>query len=129
VLQADPQDRLGVIPGSAGSASRRGSWARRHGILLEEARRHFDLVLSTARRCSPDRRRIMAPLCDRILFLVRWNARGRPWRPHGLARLERRGTQGLDTVLTMCHPDAVVPMGAAQSRWCAREMSKYYAEG
>jgi Mrp family chromosome partitioning ATPase len=72
--------------------------------------------------------RVMAPLCDRILFLLRWNATRRAVAAHAVTQLDGVADKLLGTVLTMADPAIAVPMGAADSRLVRRELSKYYAE-
>ncbi len=131
VLGRDPLSGLDFIPGSARvSQPTRLLGPQAMGVLLEEARRHFDLVLiDSPPVLAVTDARVMAPLCDGILFLVRWNATQRAVAAHALAQLDGVAEKLLGTVLTMADPAIAVPMGAADSRLVRRELSKYYAEG
>jgi capsular exopolysaccharide synthesis family protein len=131
VLLEDPATGLAFIPGSARvSQPTRLLGPKAMGILLAEARQHFDLVLVD----SPpvlvvSDARVMAPLCDAILFLVRWHATQRALAADALRQLEGVADRVLGTVLTMADPTIAAPLGAADSRLVRREISKYYAEG
>ena len=131
VLLSDPLSGLAFIPGSARvSQPTRLLGPQALGVLLEEARRHFDLVLvDSPPVLAVTDARVMAPLCDGILFLVRWNATQRGVAAHAVAQLDGVADKLLGTVLTMADPAIAVPMGAADSRLVRRELSKYYAEG
>lgn len=131
VLVSDPRSGLALIPGSGRvSQPTRLLGPQAMGVLLEEARRHFDLVLiDSAPIVAVTDARVMAPLCDGILFLVRWNATRRAAAAHALAQLDSVAEKLLGTVLTMADPAIAVPMGALDSRLARRELSKYYAEG
>jgi Mrp family chromosome partitioning ATPase len=71
----------------------------------------------------------MAPSCDGILFLVRWQATQRAVAAHGLGQFDGFGEKLLGTVLTMADPDVAAPLGAADSRLVRRKLSRYYSEG
>ncbi len=131
VLKSDPLSGLAVIPGSARvSQPTRLLGPQALGVLLEEARRHFDLVLvDSPPVLAVTDARVMAPLCDAILFLVRWQGTRRAVASHALAQLDGVADKLLGTVLTMADPEIAAPMGAADSRLARRELSKYYAEG
>ena len=131
VLSRDPLSGLAFIPGSARvSQPTRLLGPQALGVLLAEARRHFDLVLvDSPPVLAVTDARVMAPLCDGILFLVRWQATQRGVAAHALAQLDGVADRLLGTVLTMADPAIAVPMGAADSRLVRRELSKYYAEG
>ena len=131
VLSRDPLSGLVFIPGSARvSQPTRLLGPQALGVLLEEARRHFDLVLvDSPPVLAVTDARVIAPLCDRILFLIRWNATQRAVAAHAVAQLDGVADKLLGTVLTMADPVIATPMGAADSRLVRRELSKYYAEG
>ncbi len=131
VLQSDPLSGLAFIPGSARvSQPTRLLGPQALGILLDEARRHFDLVLiDSPPVLAVTDARVMAPLADGILFLVRWQATQRAVAAHALAQLDGVADKLLGTVLTMADPEIAAPMGTAESRLVRREFSKYYAEG
>lgn len=130
VLATDPRSGLVFIPGSARvSQPTRLLGPQALGVLLEEARRHFDLILvDSPPVLAVTDARVMAPLCDRILFLLRWNATQRAVATHAMAQLEGVADKLLGTVLTMADPTIATPMGTADSRLVRRELSKYYAE-
>lgn len=130
VLRSDPVSGLAFIPGSARvSQPTRLLGPQALGVLLEEARRHFDLVLvDSPPVLAVTDARVMAPLCDRILFLLRWHATRRAVAAHAVTQLDGVADKLLGTVLTMADPQIATPMGAADSRLVRRELSKYYAE-
>ncbi len=130
VLQEDPETGLAVIPGSARVAQpTRLLGPKALGVLLDEARRHFDLVLvDSPPVLAVTDARVMAPLCDGILFLVRWQGTQRAVAAHALAQLDGVADKVLGTVLTMADPDVAVPLGAADSRLVRRRLSRYYSE-
>ncbi len=131
VLLEDPATGLAFIPGSARvSQPTRLLGPKAMGILLAEARAHFDLVLvdSPPVLVVTDAR-VMAPLCDAILFVVRWQSTQRALAADALRQLEGVADKVLGTVLTMADPTIAAPLGAADSRLVRREISKYYSEG
>jgi polysaccharide biosynthesis transport protein len=131
VLLLDPLSGLAVIPGSARvSQPTRLLGPKALGVLLDEARRHFDLVLiDSPPVLAVTDARVMAPSCDGILFLVRWQATQRAVAAHGLGQFDGLGEKLLGTVLTMADPDVAAPLGAADSRLVRRKLSRYYSEG
>ncbi len=130
VLLKDPLTGLAVIPGSARvSQPTRLLGPQALGVLLDEARRHFDLVLvDSPPVLAVTDARVMAPLCDGILFLVRWQATQRAVAAHALAQLDGVAEKVLGSVLTMADPDVAAPLGAADSRLVRRKLSRYYTE-
>lgn len=130
VLRQDPRSALCLIPGSARvSQPTRLLGPQAMGVLLDEARRHFDLVLiDSPPVLAVTDARVMAPMCDELVMLVRWNATKRALVAHALAELETAAKPVLGTVLTLADPAAATPLGAADSRLVRRALAKYYAE-
>lgn len=130
VLKSDPRTGLCVVPGSARvSQPTRLLAPEAMGVLLDEARRHFDLVLvDSPPVLAVTDARLIAPLCDDLLFLIRWQATKRALVAHALAQLESAAKPVLGTLMTMADPQAATPLGAADSRLVRKELAKYYAE-
>jgi capsular exopolysaccharide synthesis family protein len=130
VLLEDPATGLALVPGSARvSQPTRLLGPRALGVLLAEARRHFDLVLiDSPPVLAVTDARVMATLCDAVLFLVRWQGTQRAVVAHALAQLDGVADKVLGTVLTMADPDVAAPLGAAESRLVRRQLSRYYSD-
>jgi capsular exopolysaccharide synthesis family protein len=130
VLLEDPATGLALVPGSARvSQPTRLLGPHALGVLLAEARRHFDLVLiDSPPVLAVTDARVMASLCDGILFLVRWQGTQRAVAAHALDQLGGVADKVLGTVLTMADPDVAAPLGAAESRLVRRQLSRYYSD-
>ncbi len=137
VLRQDRRSGLSFVPGSARvSQPTRLLGPAGIGILLEEARRHFDLVLvDSPPLLAVGDARVMAPLCDAVLFLVRWNATQRALVTHALGLLGTTsgGPEGPDrpvlAVLTQVDCEAQLGLGSGESRVVRRQLLQYYTEG
>lgn len=130
VLSPDPLTGLAVIPGSARvSQPTRLLGPRAMGVLLEEARRHFDLVLvDSPPLLAVNDARIIAASCDGVLFLVRWKATRRALASRALAALDGIGERPVLGLLTLADPDSAAFWESGDSRLVRRELNKYYAE-
>lgn len=131
VLRQDRRSGLSFIPGSARvSQPTRLLGPSGMGILLEEARRHFDLVLvDSPPLLAVGDARVMAPSCDAVLLLVRWSATQRALVAHALGQLENSPARPVLAVLTRVDPDAQLGLGSGESRVVRRQLLQYYAEG
>ncbi|HRY22777.1 MAG: AAA family ATPase [Geminicoccaceae bacterium] len=131
VLRVDRRSGLSFIPGSARvSQPTRLLGPAAMGILLDEARRHFDLVLvDSPPLLAVGDARVMAPLCDAVLLLVRWNATQQALATHALSQLGQAPGRPVLAVLTGVDPDAQLGLGSGESRVVRRQLLRYYAEG
>jgi capsular exopolysaccharide synthesis family protein len=130
VLLEDPATGLAFVPGSARvSQPTRLLGPKAMGILLAEARRHFDLVLiDSPPLLAVTDARVIAPLCDAVLFLVRWQSTQKAVAAHALAQLDGVADKVVGSVLTMADPEVAAPLGSADSRLVRRKISSYYVE-
>ncbi len=131
VLRVDRRSGLSFVPGSARvSQPTRLLGPAAMGILLDEARRHFDLVLvDSPPLLAVGDARVMAPLCDTVLLLVRWNATQQALAAHALGQLGQAPERPVLAVLTGVDPDAQLGLGSGESRVVRRQLLQYYAEG